>query len=215
VSIVDQLLAAVLVYGLPVLFGMLFVAAIGFPAPVSLVLVAAGSFVKQGEMEMVPVILVAIGATVLGDNIGYGISRWGGRPLVARITSRFGGAEKIKRAEALSNRWGAAGIFLSRWLITVLGPWLNITSGLSSYPWPQFFIWAVLGKIVWVMLYVFLGYTFSDRVQYLAEILGNFAWFILGVIVAILLGVKVVNYLRSEPASEKSEPSSAEGAVVD
>ena len=99
-SISEQVLAAVLTYGLPVLFGMLVVAAIGFPLPVSLVLVAAGSFVRQGEMEMVPVILVASGATILGDNIGYGISRWGGRPLIDRITARLGGAEKIKKAEA-------------------------------------------------------------------------------------------------------------------
>jgi membrane protein DedA with SNARE-associated domain len=166
-------------------------------------------------MQMVPVILVATSATILGDNIGYGVSRWGGRRLVDRITNRFGGAEKLKKAEALSNRWGGAGIFLSRWLITVLGPWINITSGLSCYPWAKFAIWVVLGKIFWVMLYVLLGYTFSDRVQYLAEILGNFAWFILGVFVAILLGIKVMRYLRPKPATEKATPLTAEGAVVD
>jgi membrane-associated protein len=204
VSISDQLLAAVLTYGLPVLFGVLVVAAIGFPIPVSVLLVAAGSFVKQGEMAMVPVVLVATSATILGDNIGYGISFWGGRRLIDSITNRVGGAEKLKKAEALSNRWGAAGIFLSRWLITVLGPWINITSGLSGYPWPKFAIWAALGKVVWVILYVLLGYIFSDRVQYLAEILGNMAWFILGIVVAILLGVKVLKYLRAQPEEEKS-----------
>jgi membrane protein DedA with SNARE-associated domain len=204
VSISEQLLAAVLTYGLPVLFGVLVFAAIGFPIPVSVLLVAAGSFVKQGEMAMVPVMLVATSATILGDNIGYGISFWGGRRLVDRITDRFGGAEKLKKAEALSNRWGAAGIFLSRWLITVLGPWINITSGLSGYPWPQFAIWAALGKVVWVVLYVMLGYIFSDRVQYLAEILGNMAWFILGIVVAILLGVKVLRYLRAQPEEDEA-----------
>ena len=33
-------------------------------------------------------------------------------------------------------------------------------------------IWDVLGETLWVVLYVMLGHIFSDRVQYLAELLG-------------------------------------------
>ena len=47
-SITDQLLEAVLLYGLPVLFGVILIASVGVPFPISLTLVAAGSFVKQG-----------------------------------------------------------------------------------------------------------------------------------------------------------------------
>jgi membrane protein DedA with SNARE-associated domain len=53
------------------------------------------------------------------------------------------------------------------------------------------------------VLYVGLGYTFSDRVQYLAEILGNLAWVILGVIVTLILGWKVMRYFR--PAKKAEE----------
>jgi membrane protein DedA with SNARE-associated domain len=199
-SFSDQILAALLVYGLPVLFGVILVASIGAPMPVSLVLVAAGSFARQGEMQLLPVILVASSAAILGDNTSYWLSRWGGKRLIERITSKIGGAEKIEKAEALSNRWGGAGIFFSRWLITELGPWINVTSGLTNYPWRHFIIWDVTGEVLWVVLYVMLGYTFSDRVQYLAEILGNLAWLILGIIVAILLGWKVMKYFRAQPA---------------
>jgi|SRR5436190_8251732 len=203
----DQLLAALLVYGLPVLFGVILVASVGGPMPVSLVLVAAGSFVKQGEMNLASVIVVASGAAILGDNIGYGLSRWGGRRLVDRVTDKIGGGEKIKKAEALSKRWGGAGIFFSRWLVTELGPWINITSGLTGYPWRRFIIWDVSGEVLWVCLYVGLGYVFSDRVQYLAEILGNLAWLILGIIVTILLGWKVLKYFRAPKESEESLPA--------
>ena len=140
--------------------------------------------------------IVASTAAILGDNIGYGLSRWAGRRLVDRITNRIGGASKIKKAEALSNRWGGAGIFFSRWLVTELGPWLNVTSGLTRYPWTHFVLWGVLGEVVWVSLYVMLGYVFSDRVQYLVEILGNLAWAILGVILSVILGWKLLRYLR-------------------
>lgn len=195
-SISDQLLASLLVYGLSLLFGVILIASMGVPLPVTLMLVAAGSFAKQGEMKLSSVMIVASTAAILGDNIGYGLSRWAGRRLVDRITNRIGGASKIKKAEALSNRWGGAGIFFSRWLVTELGPWLNVTSGLTRYPWSHFVLWGVLGEILWVFLYVMLGYVFSDRVQYLVEILGNLAWVILGIILSLLLGWKLLRYIR-------------------
>ena len=198
-SISDQLLAALLVYGVPLLFAVIMIAAIGFPFPVSLTLVAAGSFAEQGEMKLLPVIIAASLAAILGDQIGYGLSRWGGRRLINRLTRRLGGEEKIKKAEALTKKWGGPGIFFSRWLVTELGPWLNVTSGVAGYPWRRFIFWDVLGEVLWVVLYVMLGYLFSDRVQYIAEILGNLAWAILALIVATILGWKVFRYLRPVP----------------
>ncbi|MDX6444794.1 MAG: hypothetical protein QOH71_1868 [Blastocatellia bacterium] len=195
-SITDQLLEAVLLYGLPVLFGVILIASVGVPFPISLTLVAAGSFVKQGEMKLAPVIIVASIAAILGDQIGYGVSRWGGRSLVDRITRRLGGATQIKRAEAVSKKWGGPGIFFSRWLVTALGPWLNFTSGISHYPWRRFIVWDAPGQVLWVVLYVMLGYVFSDRVQYIAEILGNLGWAILALIATIILGSKLVRFAR-------------------
>lgn len=195
-NITDQLLAALLVYGLPVLFGVVAISAIGVPFPVSLMLVAAGSFAEQGNLKLWQVMMVASVAAILGDQIGYGVSRWGGRRVIMRIGRRLGGESKIKKAEALSKRWGGAGIFFSRWLITELGPWLNVTSGVAAYPWRKFLFWDVLGEILWVVVYVLLGYFFSDRVQVLAELLGNLAWALLAFIVAAFLGWKVFRYLR-------------------
>ena len=181
---------------MPLLFAVIAISAVGVPFPVSLTLVAAGSFAKQGEMRLVPVIVAGSLAAILGDQIGYGLSRWGGRRLIDRVTRRLGGAEKIMKAEALSRKWGGPGIFFSRWLITELGPWLNVTSGIAGYPWRRFVFWDVLGEVLWVVLYVMLGYMFSDKVQYIAEILGNLAWAILALIVAIILGWKLFRYFR-------------------
>jgi membrane-associated protein len=59
VSVTDQLLAALSLYGLPVLFGVLIVACAGIPLPASLMLVAAGSFTQLGQMKLWQVITVA------------------------------------------------------------------------------------------------------------------------------------------------------------
>jgi membrane-associated protein len=56
----------------------------------------------------------------------------------------------------------------------------------------------VLGQVLWVVLYVTLGYIFSGRVQSIDEILGDFAWVILGLIAAVALGWKIVQNLPSQ-----------------
>jgi membrane protein DedA with SNARE-associated domain len=72
-------------YGLPVLFGAILLGSVGIPLPSTFLLVAAGSFVEQGEMNLLGVISLACIGAILGDQIGYGIGRWGGRRLVLRL----------------------------------------------------------------------------------------------------------------------------------
>ena len=196
-SITDQVLAALLVYGLPVLFGVILVCSVGIPFPISLMLVAAGSFVEQGEMKLWQVIAVASVAAILGDQIAYGLSRWGGRRLINRLSRRIGVGENIKRAEALTKRWGGTGIFFSRWLITALGPWVNVASGIAVYPWRRFMLWDVFGEVLWVVLYVGIGYIFSNRVQAIGEILGNLGWVVVGLMVTAILGWQLLRYVRT------------------
>lgn len=195
-NLTDTLLAALSLYGLPVLFGVILIAAAGVPLPVTLMLVAAGSFIDLGQMKLWQVLAVASAGAVLGDQIGYVLGRWGGRRLAARITRRKNSKARIAQAEGFAKRWGGAGIFFSRWLVTPLGPWLNLTSGMAAYSWRRFLCWDVLGEVLWVVLYVMLGKIFSDRVQALVDILGNLAWVIVGFIAAAILGWQLIRYLR-------------------
>jgi membrane-associated protein len=74
-SFTDQFLAELLVHGVPLLFAVVAIASVGVPFPVSLTLVATGSFAKQGEMSLLPVIVAGSLAAILGDQVGYGLSR--------------------------------------------------------------------------------------------------------------------------------------------
>lgn len=205
----EQLFALLSTYGLSALFVILTVASAGVPFPITLLLIASGSFVAQGEMVLWQVLVVCSAGAIAGDQIGYWVGRSGGRKLVDRITKRFGGGDMIKRAEAYTKRRGGMAIFLSRWLVTPLGPWLNLTSGITKYPWPRFLFWDVLGEVLWVLIYVNLGNIFSDRVGALADLLGNLTWVIVGVIAAGILGWKLIQYFRSS-----GKPSNIRGVAA-
>ncbi|MBN8809305.1 MAG: DedA family protein [Sphingomonas sp.] len=186
-----QLLELLTTYGMPVLFVLMAMVSVGVPFPSSLTLIALGSFVAQGDLDFWPVVLVGTAGAVAGDQVGYAIGYWGGRPLVDRATRRFGGADKVEAAEAFSRKWAGPGIFFSRWLIGPLGPWINVTSGLSSYSWPRFVMIDVVGELLWLLIYVSLGRAFSDQVQAIADILGNLAWVVVGLLAVALIGWKL------------------------
>jgi membrane-associated protein len=192
----DQLLAALTLYGLPVLFGATFINSIGVPIPDAFLLIAAGSYAHLGEMNLWGVIVLATIGAVLGDQVGYGIGLWGGRPLAHRLSKWLGGEKRWHDAEGLAKKWGGPGIFLSRWLFTSLNAWVNVISGITTYSYPRFLFWDVSGEIVWVILYVLLGNIFSDRVQELIEALGNFVWVEIGILAALLFGWRLIVYFR-------------------
>lgn len=167
-------------YGAWALFAVLVFSSAGVPLPSSLIVLAAGSIAAQADLDPVQAFVAAVGGAIVGDQIGYAIGRWGGRALVDRATARFGGAAKVAAAEAFARRWSGAGIFFTRWLVGALGPWINIVSGMSGYPWPRFLLWDVIGELLWVLLYGGLGYAFSDRIQAVASLLGNVSWAVAG-----------------------------------
>jgi membrane protein DedA with SNARE-associated domain len=192
----DQILAALAQFGSPALFAVVTIASIGVPLPVSLLLVVTGSLVAQGVMPMWWAIALASAGSVIGDQIGYAIGRWGGAALVSRFGGMLGGPERMAKAEAHARRWGGPGVFFSRWLVTPLGSLINFTSGIAEYPWMRFLMWDVLGEALGAALYIVLGFIFSDRVLELDAALGDFTWMILALLAAVALGWMLWRYLR-------------------
>ena len=204
-SLSDYLLGTLGLYGPGVLFVVLLVGAIGLPSPGSLLLLVAGSFVEQGEMSLWQVLALACAGSVIGDQIGYALGRWGGRRVRSRL-DRWFGEQRLKSAEEWLKRWGGGGIFLSRWLLTPLGPFVNIASGLTGYSWPRFLLYDLLGEALWVALYVLLGKFFSDSVEELSDTLGDFTWAAVWLLLAALLGWSLWRQLRA-PSPKELKPT--------
>jgi len=203
-SLSDYLLSELGIYGLPLLFVILLVGCAGIPLPSSFLLMAAGSFVAQDELSLWPVLGLAATGAILGDNIGYALGRWGGRRMFTRFPKLFA-KDRLRRTESWLKRWGGSGIFFSRWLLTPLGPVVNITSGLTHYSWPRFLLYCVSGEALWVIIYVLLGRFFSGQVQAMSEFFGDFTWVIIGLLVVSALGWSLFNFFRSSPERSESQ----------
>jgi len=207
----EQILAALSEYGSPALFAVVTMASIGVPLPISLLLIVTGSLVAQGVMPMWLAITLASAGSVIGDQIGYAIGRYGGAALVSRFSSMLGGPERMAKAEAHARRWGGPGVFLSRWLVTPLGSLINFTSGIAEYSWLHFLFRDVLGEALGASLYIVLGFVFNDRVLELDAALGDFSWTMLALLAAVALGWMLWRYLRGKAG--KPEVGSQESGV--
>ena len=205
-SLSDYVLSTLGIYGLPVLFAALLIGAVGIPLPGTLLLLAAGSFIEGGELSLWPVLLLSAAGAVLGDNIGYILGRWGGRRVNAWGSRLVGGQKRLRQAETWLKRREGAAIFLSRWLLTPLGPVVNLSAGLTNYSWRRFLLYSVTGEALWVVLYVLLGKFFSDRVQAMGELLGDVVWMAVGLLFVILLGHNLLQYFRPAAKTDTSGP---------
>jgi membrane-associated protein len=192
----DQLLAAVTQYGAPALFGIVGIAAIGVPLPITLLLIVVGSMISQGAMNAWWAMGAASAGSILGDQAGYAIGRWGGPAAFRRLSRLFGKHASLPAVEAKAKAWGGPGIFVTRWLLSPLGPWINLASGTVGYPWHWFLFWDILGEITGAAVFISLGRFFSDRVMALYGVLGDLTWAIVALVAAVILGVQLLARLR-------------------
>ncbi len=192
----EALMVFVVDHGALALFLILAVNCVGVPFPTSLIMLAVGSLIEQGEMALWPVLAAGIGGAVLGDQTGYVIGRWGGARITGAIALRGEGAGAIARARALTEKWGGLGVFFTRWLLSPLGPYVNLASGAMRYPWERFLFWDFLGEALWVTAYVGLGIAFSRSVQNIADVLGSLTWFLVFGAATLFLGWRLFAHFR-------------------
>jgi membrane protein DedA with SNARE-associated domain len=155
----ERLLAALLVYGYPVLGLTLVLGAIGAPLPTGLATALAGSLAATGRMSWAWAGIVAVVASLLGDGVGYGL----GRAVRSEVLTRHGRwlgytAARQRRAEALFAPWGMLSVLVSRTLVSHVSPVVNLAAGAGRYRAPAFLGVAAVGRLLWTAAYLGLGY---------------------------------------------------------
>lgn len=183
-----QLLEFLTVYGLPAAALLLAIGQFGVPLPTSLALLTLGALAANGDADLTTAFIWALAGATLGDQAGFLTGRFVGQSAESRPGFLGGLARKARKAEPKLARWGGAGVFFTRWLITPLGPAINIASGITGLSWASFTLWGTAGETLWVSIYVALGFAFGSNVETLAGILGNLSMALAMLALAGLLG---------------------------
>ncbi|MDP7150381.1 MAG: DedA family protein [Paracoccaceae bacterium] len=199
----DVIFSLVTSYGAIVVLISAFLSCLLVPIPTSLMMLAAGAFVATGDLSFWQVFGGALLGAVAGDQTGFQIGRRGGAPLVDRLKNNAARAKVIGRAQRLIDRYGGVGVFFSTWLFAPLGPWVNFVAGAARLNWWRFTIWDTLGELIWVSVYVGVGFTFAANISAASEVAGD----VIGILAALALaGAMILWIVKSLRAhSSKAE----------
>lgn len=175
-------------WGAPALAFATFLSCLAVPVPTSMMMLAAGAFVASGDLQLAPVVTAAFFGAIAGDQAGFGIGRTASTALIGWLRVNRSRAKFLEQAQGTLDRRGAPAVFLSRWLFSPLGPYVNLLTGAAQMPWLIFTIMSALGEAIWVTIYVGLGFIFYDNLGAVAAVLADSAGFMTSALIALLTG---------------------------
>ena len=195
-----------------VLFVLLTLESFGLPLPGETALIACAVLASQGALSIVAVIVTAILAAIIGDNLGYWVAREGGRNILNRygLTRRYAN-EYLPRGERFFAAHGGKTVFIGRFIavLRVTAAW---SAGLSRMHWWRFLFWNAAGGVVWATSVGLVAYYLGDAA---AKAIGTYGLIAAGVSVLLAgLGYLIVRRIESRVLAEPdiadrehSEPS--------
>ena len=187
--------------GLLVLAALVGVESMGIPLPGETALIAAAVLAQKGRFPISTVLLVAAGAAIVGDNLGYLLGRKGGRWLLERPGFLLDQRRRVlERGEAFFARHGSRAVFLGRWVpfARYTAAWL---AGTHRMPWPTFLLWNALGAVAWAASIGLLGFFLGAATE---RLFGELSVVGIAVVLSALFVISLLVFRReSSPRKQR------------
>jgi len=198
----DKILAALLVYGYPVLALTLLFGSIGLPLPNGIATAVAGSLAAQGRMDWLTATLLVVVASVIGDAAAYGIGRLLGREALTRHGRWLGNSPRRHAvAQALFDQWGLLTVFITRTFVSSLSAIASLLAGITHYRLLRFLAVALAGRLIWAAAYLGLGAAVGSDLDAASGFLTNLS--LLLVMLTLLTGAGLIAAGRAPVLSER------------
>jgi membrane protein DedA with SNARE-associated domain len=186
-------------YGYLAVAGFVLLEDFGVPVPGETILVLGAVYAGTGRLNVLLVALLGFIAAVLGDNIGFAIGHFGGRPLIERygryllITP-----ERLQTATGFYERHGAEVVVGARF-IEGLRQANGIIAGVSAMHWARFLAFNALGAALWVAVWTSIGYLSGSHIDAIYNAATRYEAY-LSIAVAALLLAYLAKRLRRRRA---------------
>ena len=161
----ETLTALLSVWGLALIAVFNSVGRCGVPLPSSVLMLLAGALIVSTQAELMIAVSVAYLSALAGDMAAYRLGALGGTYLDRLSKRRPKVARLMARASALSKRHGSLAVLFTRWPLSTIGPYVNLTAGALGLNWRAYMAFCVVGELVWVSLYLTLGYLGRAQVE--------------------------------------------------
>ena len=175
---------------------------VGFFLPGDTLLFTAGFFAAQGKLSLAALIAVVTLAAIIGNEVGYEIGKRSGKRIFKKKDGVLFREEYVERAETFYEKHGGKTIIMARF-IPVVRTFSAVVAGVGSMPRLRFFIYNVVGAVLWCTSVTLLGYWLGNKVP-------NIDKYLLPVIIlAMLFSFSPTFYHFFKQSREKKQPPEA------
>ncbi len=187
-------------YGYLAVAGFVLIEDFGVPVPGETILIAAAVYAGAGHLNVVAVALTAFVAAVVGDNIGYGLGRWGGRRLVLRFGRYVFLTEKrLATAEGWFDRHGGKVVVVARFIegLRQANGWI---AGITGMRWASFAAFNALGAALWVGTWVAVGDLSGSHIDTVYATISRYLIYLVIAVALALIALLVRHLVHRRPA---------------
>jgi membrane protein DedA with SNARE-associated domain len=178
-------------YGSFVLFILLTVGIIALPVPEETLMVIAGILMHKGKLHIPSTIIAAFLGSLCGITISYWIGKTAGQFLITKYGSWVGITQaRFEKAHIWFEKFGRWALLIG-YFIPGVRHLTGLSAGVSGFSYRQFAFYAYTGALIWVSIFLSIGYFFGKQWLALYDKIkpeSNYVFFFLGLIpLAILI----------------------------
>ncbi|MEO6168416.1 MAG: VTT domain-containing protein [Chitinophagales bacterium] len=161
----------------------------------------AGVLTATGDLQrnVYVVCITLIVAATLGNLVGYWFGRKAGPLLFKRKESIFFKHEYLIMADKFYTKYGATALILGRFL-PVIRTFAPIMAGVIRVDMRKFFLFTVIGAVIWVIPLVTAGYLLGTQ----PIVRENLEYIIIGMVV-VFTGPVIIRFIRESKKLKKEE----------
>lgn len=158
-------------------------------------LFAAGAFAAQGVLDPLLLMVLLSVAAIAGDTVNYWIGYHTGPRIFRKENVRFLNREYLERTHRFYERHGGKAILLARFA-PILRTFAPFVAGIGRMTYGRFVAYNVVGGVLWIGVFLFGGYFFSN----LPVVEQNFTLVVVAIILISLMP-SVVGLVRHRRGS--------------
>ncbi|MFE1321759.1 DedA family protein [Kitasatospora phosalacinea] len=170
---------------------------------------AAAEILGDGaQMNIVALLIGAPLCAIVGAQLGHLLGRKIGPRMFDKPNSKIFRPEYVEKAEEYFEKFGPAKAVVMARFIPIVRTFLNPVAGTLQMPARTFFVWNVVGGVLWTEMMLLIGYFAGDQ---LAGVIDKYL--LLATVLIVLLSVSpiAVEVIR-ERRKKKGVPTDGPGA---
>lgn len=151
-----------------------------------------GAFAAQGTFHPMLLAGILMLAAILGDSANYAVGKYLGDRLIRAKRAVFFKKEHLDHAHHFYKKYGGKTIILARF-IPIIRTFAPFVAGAARMDYAKFFIYNVIGGILWVSIFVFGGFYFGN----ITVVKENFSLVTLLIIIISIMPA-IIEFFRSK-----------------